>query len=161
MCGLLGPHCSRVSQASLIPLSVYHQADKGSVGKPPLGAGGPAGRLTFRLQRLHRTSHSTFGDQWRKRASRANPQVTDTYKPREGDYLRHVLKALPLPTSSQTWCVHAAASGCAARLMVQGLPLLASQAAHSKTYEKPGLSEEEIEEIREAFNLFDTDGSGA
>ena len=33
-------------------------------------------------------------------------------------------------------------------------------AAHSKTYEKPGLSEEEIEEIREAFNLFDTDGSG-
>ena len=24
----------------------------------------------------------------------------------------------------------------------------------------PGLSEEEIEEIREAFNLFDTDGSG-
>ena len=29
-----------------------------------------------------------------------------------------------------------------------------------KTYERPGLSEEEIEEIREAFNLFDTDGSG-
>ncbi|RHY02316.1 hypothetical protein DYB36_010698 [Aphanomyces astaci] len=29
----------------------------------------------------------------------------------------------------------------------------------SKTYERPGLSEEEIEEIREAFNLFDTDGS--
>ena len=27
-------------------------------------------------------------------------------------------------------------------------------------YERPGLSEEEIEEIREAFNLFDTDGSG-
>ena len=26
--------------------------------------------------------------------------------------------------------------------------------------ERPGLSEEEIEEIREAFNLFDTDGSG-
>eukprot|EP00500_Bicosoecida_sp_ms1_P000410 CAMPEP_0203809062 /NCGR_PEP_ID=MMETSP0115-20131106/2023_1 /ASSEMBLY_ACC=CAM_ASM_000227 /TAXON_ID=33651 /ORGANISM="Bicosoecid sp, Strain ms1" /LENGTH=216 /DNA_ID=CAMNT_0050717775 /DNA_START=21 /DNA_END=672 /DNA_ORIENTATION=+ len=29
-----------------------------------------------------------------------------------------------------------------------------------KTYERPGLSEEEIEEIKEAFNLFDTDGSG-
>merc|ERR1719223_2709850 len=29
-----------------------------------------------------------------------------------------------------------------------------------KTYERPGLSEEEIEEIREAFNLFDTDASG-
>jgi Ca2+-binding EF-hand superfamily protein len=26
--------------------------------------------------------------------------------------------------------------------------------------ERPGLSEEEIEEIREAFNLFDADGSG-
>jgi len=31
---------------------------------------------------------------------------------------------------------------------------------HTKTYERPGLSKEEIEEIREAFNLFDTDGSG-
>ena len=30
----------------------------------------------------------------------------------------------------------------------------------AKTYERPGLSEEEIGEIREAFNLFDTDGSG-
>ena len=30
----------------------------------------------------------------------------------------------------------------------------------TKTYERPGLSEDEIEEIREAFNLFDTDGSG-
>lgn len=29
-----------------------------------------------------------------------------------------------------------------------------------KTYERPGLSEEEIGEIKEAFNLFDTDGSG-
>lgn len=29
-----------------------------------------------------------------------------------------------------------------------------------KSFERPGLSEEEIEEIREAFNLFDTDGSG-
>jgi hypothetical protein len=27
--------------------------------------------------------------------------------------------------------------------------------------ERPGLTEEEVEEIREAFNLFDTDGSGA
>jgi hypothetical protein len=30
----------------------------------------------------------------------------------------------------------------------------------TKSYERPGLTEEEIEEIREAFNLFDTDGSG-
>ena len=29
-----------------------------------------------------------------------------------------------------------------------------------KGYERPGLTEDEIEEIREAFNLFDTDGSG-
>jgi Ca2+-binding EF-hand superfamily protein len=28
------------------------------------------------------------------------------------------------------------------------------------TYDKPGLTEDEIDEIREAFNLFDTDGSG-
>ncbi|KAF4040379.1 EF hand [Phytophthora infestans] len=35
-----------------------------------------------------------------------------------------------------------------------------SQKRNAKTYERPGLSEEEIEEIREAFNLFDTDGSG-
>ncbi len=26
--------------------------------------------------------------------------------------------------------------------------------------ERPGLTEDEVEEIREAFNLFDTDGSG-
>merc|ERR1719453_642914 len=32
---------------------------------------------------------------------------------------------------------------------------------HQKSYERPGLSKEEIEEIREAFNLFDTDGSGS
>jgi centrin-1 len=35
-----------------------------------------------------------------------------------------------------------------------------SQKRNAKTYERPGLSEEEVEEIREAFNLFDTDGSG-
>lgn len=29
-----------------------------------------------------------------------------------------------------------------------------------KTVERPGLTEDEIEEIREAFTLFDTDGSG-
>ena len=39
-----------------------------------------------------------------------------------------------------------------------GKPSTGKRAA--KTYERPGLSEEEIEEIREAFNLFDTDGSG-
>ena len=27
-------------------------------------------------------------------------------------------------------------------------------------YERPGLGEDEIEEIKEAFDLFDTDGSG-
>jgi len=32
--------------------------------------------------------------------------------------------------------------------------------AASKVTERPGLTEEEVEEIREAFNLFDTDGSG-
>ena len=30
----------------------------------------------------------------------------------------------------------------------------------SRPVERPGLTEDEIEEIREAFNLFDTDGSG-
>ncbi len=30
----------------------------------------------------------------------------------------------------------------------------------AKAIERPGLSEEEIDEIREAFNLFDADGSG-
>ncbi|CAG9326852.1 unnamed protein product [Blepharisma stoltei] len=29
-----------------------------------------------------------------------------------------------------------------------------------KQYERPGLTEDEIEEIKEAFDLFDTDGSG-
>lgn len=36
----------------------------------------------------------------------------------------------------------------------------ASRGAKAKAVERPGLTEEEIEEIREAFNLFDTDGSG-
>lgn len=35
-----------------------------------------------------------------------------------------------------------------------------SPSRKGKVIERPGLSEEEIEEIREAFNLFDTDGSG-
>jgi centrin-1 len=29
-----------------------------------------------------------------------------------------------------------------------------------KAFERPGLTEDEIDEIREAFNLFDTDGTG-
>jgi len=36
----------------------------------------------------------------------------------------------------------------------------ASPRRRGRAYDRPGLSEEEIEEIREAFNLFDTDGSG-
>jgi Ca2+-binding EF-hand superfamily protein len=35
------------------------------------------------------------------------------------------------------------------------------KASGKPAHERPGLTEEEIEEIREAFNLFDTDGSGA
>ena len=31
----------------------------------------------------------------------------------------------------------------------------------TRPVERPGLTEDEIEEIREAFNLFDTDGSGS
>ena len=34
-------------------------------------------------------------------------------------------------------------------------------AAGGRKAKKPGLSEEQIEEIREAFNLFDTDHSGS
>ncbi|CAH0493305.1 unnamed protein product [Peronospora farinosa] len=34
------------------------------------------------------------------------------------------------------------------------------QKRHATTYERPELSEEEVVEIREAFGLFDTDGSG-
>jgi centrin-1 len=36
----------------------------------------------------------------------------------------------------------------------------AAQKKNKKYTDRPGLSEDEIEEIREAFNLFDTDGSG-
>lgn len=36
-----------------------------------------------------------------------------------------------------------------------------SQKRNTKTYEQPGLSEDEVKEIREAFDLFDTDGSGS
>jgi Ca2+-binding EF-hand superfamily protein len=32
---------------------------------------------------------------------------------------------------------------------------------NAKRYERPGLTEDEIEEIKEAFDLFDTDGSGS
>ena len=35
-----------------------------------------------------------------------------------------------------------------------------SKQVQKKPVERPGLTEDEIEEIREAFNLFDTDGSG-
>ena len=31
---------------------------------------------------------------------------------------------------------------------------------NAKKFERPGLTEDEIEEIKEAFDLFDTDGSG-
>merc|ERR1719158_2798843 len=36
----------------------------------------------------------------------------------------------------------------------------AAAARRKLNYERPGLTEDEIDEIREAFNLFDTDGSG-
>merc|ERR1712216_436593 len=35
-----------------------------------------------------------------------------------------------------------------------------SRRGGKKLVERPGLTEDEVEEIREAFNLFDTDGSG-
>nr|CCA23977.1 calciumdependent protein 4 putative [Albugo laibachii Nc14] len=34
------------------------------------------------------------------------------------------------------------------------------QQSEKKIYERPGITQDEVEEIREAFNLFDTDGSG-
>ncbi len=39
-------------------------------------------------------------------------------------------------------------------------PLCRSASIWDWSFERPGLTEDEIEEIREAFNLFDTDGSG-
>ena len=32
---------------------------------------------------------------------------------------------------------------------------------NAKAYERPGLTEEEVMEIKEAFDLFDTDGGGS
>lgn len=32
---------------------------------------------------------------------------------------------------------------------------------NAKNYERPGLTEEEVIEIKEAFDLFDTDGGGS
>ena len=37
----------------------------------------------------------------------------------------------------------------------------ANSAANARNKKKPGLTEEQVEEIREAFNLFDTDHSGS
>jgi hypothetical protein len=36
----------------------------------------------------------------------------------------------------------------------------AGKAPNKKKIERPGLTEDEIEELREAFNLFDTEGTG-
>merc|ERR1719378_2011094 len=36
----------------------------------------------------------------------------------------------------------------------------AAPGRRKQTHERPGLTEDEVDEIREAFNLFDTDGSG-
>ena len=40
-------------------------------------------------------------------------------------------------------------------------PTKAVKKGLAATFERPGLTEDEVEEIREAFNLFDTDGAGA
>jgi len=46
-------------------------------------------------------------------------------------------------------------------MSMSGARRAGGQPARKKlTYDKPGLTEDEIDEIREAFNLFDTDGSG-
>ncbi len=36
-----------------------------------------------------------------------------------------------------------------------------SNAFNAKAYERPGLSEDEVMEIKEAFDLFDTDNGGS
>jgi Ca2+-binding EF-hand superfamily protein len=36
-----------------------------------------------------------------------------------------------------------------------------SKQFNAKAYERPGLTEEEVLEIKEAFDLFDTDGGGS
>lgn len=36
-----------------------------------------------------------------------------------------------------------------------------SKEFNAKAYERPGLTEEEVLEIKEAFDLFDTDGGGS
>lgn len=39
-------------------------------------------------------------------------------------------------------------------------PASSTKSPIQKKVEKPGLTEDEVEEIREAFNLFDTEGTG-
>jgi centrin-1 len=51
----------------------------------------------------------------------------------------------------------------AGRQQARGAPVSsvpAPKGFNAKQYERPGLTEDEIEEIKEAFDLFDTDGSG-
>ena len=42
----------------------------------------------------------------------------------------------------------------------KGAPVSQPKVFNPKQYERPGLTEDEIEEIKEAFDLFDSDGSG-
>jgi len=44
--------------------------------------------------------------------------------------------------------------------MKKGGPAKSKQ-FNAKAYERPGLTEEEVLEIKEAFDLFDTDGGGS
>ena len=51
----------------------------------------------------------------------------------------------------------------AGRSQARGAPVSSGpgpKGFNAKQYERPGLTEDEIEEIKEAFDLFDTDGSG-
>jgi centrin-1 len=43
----------------------------------------------------------------------------------------------------------------------QPAPAVKKSGFNAKNYEKPGLTEDEIVEIKEAFDLFDTDGGGS